>query len=167
MNKSFEINADGGFAETDHVYGGGPPGGSNLTVINKEETWYYNSDLQLNYLGLRLGVDRSFLEGDFNVLVGSSVNCDFLIASKEDLDYLRTTRETTTNWNGTNTNTTYSDIVYSQAIYAVNSAYLNLGLNAAHDITSALFTWMHLSIMRLLGTNATAIRMIISRNMRR
>lgn len=132
LNKSFEINENGGYSNTEYIYGGGPPGSSNLTVQTKEESWQYRSDIKLNYLGLRLGVDRSFLEGDFNFLIGASVNCDFLADSKEDLEYLRTSTTTTSNWDGTNTATTSSDILYSgQAIYAVNTAYLNFGLNAA------------------------------------
>ena len=131
LNKSLEINANGGYTDTDYVYGGGPPSGSSLTIIDTEESWYYNSDLKLNYLGVRLGVDRSFLEGDFNVLIGGSVNCDFLVGSKEDVDFLRTTTRTTSNWNGVNTTTTYSDIIFTGARFGVNSAYLNFGLNAA------------------------------------
>lgn len=132
LNKSLKISESGGFTDTDYIYGGGPPGGSNLTVKTKDVSWNYNSNLKLNYIGLRLGLDRSFLDGRFNILIGASANCDFLINSMEDLDYLKTSIETTSNWNGINTTTSYSDTPNNgEAIYAVNSAYLNFGLNSA------------------------------------
>ena len=131
LNKALQISDSGSSSETDYIYGGGPPGGSNLTVKTKDGSWHYNSNLKLNYLGIRLGVDKSFFQHRFNFLFGASINCDYLINSTEDLDYLHTTIETTTNWNGTSSNTTINTTPFSEANNAVNEIYLNFGLNTA------------------------------------
>ena len=87
MPKALIIDTSNSWSETDYYYGMGPPGESGLITKNESVSLRYNSVLNLNYLGLRLGVDRKFFDRKINLLLGASLNSDLRIRMDEDIDY--------------------------------------------------------------------------------
>jgi hypothetical protein len=107
----------------------GPPGGSNLITETESIEWTYVSNLRIDYVGLRFGIDRKFLNGRFNILFGSSLNTDFRLSAKESFDYEGLKVKTITDWNGTTVDSTIFSTSFRGASKAAYPVYFNVGIN--------------------------------------